>query len=110
LKLWIARRSATKPTYPLKLDSIAAGGISSGLTPFKTLQKESFEECGIPMPISKKAKPTGFTSFYLDVGWGWFPHTQFAYDLELPDDFYPSSRDGEVQSFELLSLKEVCFD
>jgi 8-oxo-dGTP pyrophosphatase MutT (NUDIX family) len=106
-KLWVARRSANKPTYPLKLDSLAAGGISSSLKPFQTLQKEAFEESGVSTDLSKRAIPTGFISFYLDVGWGWFPHTQFAYDLELPADFQPNARDGEVDSFKLLSLKEV---
>ena len=36
------------------------------------------------------------------------PECEFVFDLELPQDFKPVNADGEVESFELLSISKVC--
>jgi hypothetical protein len=42
--LWLQRRSATKKTNPLKLDTIVGGGISYNSDPASTMVKEAGEE------------------------------------------------------------------
>jgi hypothetical protein len=39
---------------------------------------------------------------------GIFPECLYVMDLELPPDFTPVNADGEVQSFQLIPLPEVC--
>ncbi|KAJ3090494.1 hypothetical protein HK102_003524 [Quaeritorhiza haematococci] len=108
LKMWIARRSAAKQTYPLMLDNLVGGGLGSGMTPFTTLVKECGEEAGIPESMARTAKAAGAVSFFGDIlGRGWIPDTEFVYDLELPPDFLPTPTDGEVEQFYLWDLEEV---
>ena len=38
---------------------------------------------------------------------GILPETEFVYDLELPDDFIPVPRDGEVSQFYLWNIEKV---
>lgn len=45
-------------------------------------------------------------SFYFESERGLFPNTEYIYDMELPLDFIPDNSDGEVQSFELLTISE----
>lgn len=48
-----------------------------------------------------------FSYFYEDER-GLFPECQFVMDLEVPEDFTPVNADGETESFQLVSVAEVC--
>ena len=63
VKMWVARRSATKPTYPGMLDNMVAGGLGFGHSPRYTVLKESMEEATIPIEIAKNAIPVGTISY-----------------------------------------------
>ncbi|WCJ29742.1 hypothetical protein M5689_011357 [Euphorbia peplus] len=105
--LWIGKRSATKPTYPGMLDHLAAGGLPYGISCGENIVKECEEEAGIPMSISQQAIPVGAVS-YIDIeGFRYKRDVLFCYDLRLPDSFIPESRDGEVESFKLIPVKNV---
>ena len=109
MKMWIAKRSLKKQTDPGKLDNIAAGGMGSGYTALETMIKEAEEEAGIPFEIAKNAKHVGTISYYQVRGNGIEsePGTDFCFDLLLSDPFLPIPQDGEVDSFQLLSLENV---
>lgn len=105
--LWVARRSATKPTWPGKLDHIVAGGQPYGLTLHENVIKECQEEAGIPQELAARAIPVGAVSYTNLQSSGLKRDVLFCYDLELPESFQPVPEDGEVQEFFLLPLDEV---
>lgn len=107
LFLWVAKRANSKPTYPGMLDNMVAGGQPMGLSPFENMQKECWEEAGIPPDLSKNLKPVGAISYFHQLDEGLKPDQIFLYDLELPENFEPVPTDGEVESFSLLPIKEV---
>lgn len=107
MHIWVARRADDKATWPGKLDHIAAGGQPIGLGLVENLVKEADEEAGIPEPIARRARSAGSISFLTENRYGIDNGVIFSYDLELPADFLPQSRDGEVASFELWPVDRV---
>lgn len=109
LRLWVARRAATKPTYPGKLDHVVAGGLSHGERPGENVVKECAEEASIPASLAASAKPAGVVSYSQcdETQWGVKRDVLFCYDLELPEDFTPVANDGEVESFDLWDIERV---
>ncbi|XP_074873652.1 uncharacterized protein LOC142025077 isoform X2 [Carettochelys insculpta] len=105
--MWLGRRTLSKPTYPGRLDNLAAGGIAAGLGVMETLLKECQEEACIPPTLAAQARPVGTISYTYEDARGIFPECQFVFDLELPPDFEPQVGDGEMQEFRLLGLEEV---
>lgn len=107
MMMWIARRSSTKPTYPNMLDNMCAGGLASGLGVRKCAVKECEEEASIPAHLTDKLKGAGCVSYILEDKRGIFPECEYLFDLELPSDFEPVNADGEVSTFELMTMDEV---
>lgn len=62
-KVWVARRSLEKPTWPGCLDHIVAGGQPYGLSLKDNVMKECQEEAGIPRELAEKAQPVGIVSY-----------------------------------------------
>ncbi|XP_044068776.1 thiamin pyrophosphokinase 2 [Siniperca chuatsi] len=107
VSMWLARRSATKQTFPGLLDNVAAGGLAAGVGIKHTLVKECQEEACIPAAIAEKAHPVTTVSYTYEDGEGVFAESQFVFDLELPPEFKPRVGDGEVQDFYLLPIEKV---
>lgn len=107
LKMWVARRSATKATYPNELDNICAGGISVGHGIWDTLIKEADEEASIPPDIASRSVPVSAITYCCERDGGIRPDILFVYDLELPADFAPKPNDGESAGFELWPIERV---
>ncbi len=106
-RLWIARRSAAKPIDPGMLDNLVGGGIGAGYSPLETLLKECGEEAGLPETLARRAVPIGRFRVLRSVPDGVHDETIHAFDLELPGDFAPTNRDGEVADFTLLDAGEA---
>lgn len=107
LELWVARRSATKSTYPGQLDQLVAGGQPAGLSLYENLLKECDEEAGIPRQLAGAAKPVGTVTYAVSTVEGFQPDVIFVFDLELPSGFRPQNRDGEVDEFHLWPVERV---
>lgn len=105
--LWVAKRSAHKRLDPGKLDHIVAGGMSSGLTPEKTLQKEAQEEASLPVELSSQALPVATIRYAMNRPEGLRRDLLHCFDLYLPQSFKPVAADGEVETFQLWPLKKV---
>ncbi|XP_075704484.1 uncharacterized protein LOC142708448 [Rhinoderma darwinii] len=105
--MWIARRSLTKPSYPGKLDHLAAGGISAGSGVWETLLKECTEEACIPESLASTARAAGTVSYAYRQDDALYLECQFVFDLEVPESFQPRVGDGEVQEFYLWPLDKV---
>ncbi|XP_015512510.2 uncharacterized protein [Neodiprion pinetum] len=106
LSIWLQKRSPTKQTWPGYWDNMVGGGLSVGYGIHETGIKEAGEEASIPTKHLGKLKSAGCVSFFFESERGLFPNTEFVYDLELPPDFVPCNGDGEVETFELLPVKE----
>ncbi len=101
LHLWVARRAADKLLDPGKLDHIAAGGVSAGMTAWETMVKEGGEEAAIPEALAVTAVKRSELSYAMLRPEGLRRDLLHCYDLTLPDSFLPVAADGEVESFEL---------
>jgi len=107
LRMWVARRSSSKPTSPGKLDQLVAGGQPAGIGLKRNLVKECAEEAGIPASLADQATAVGAVTYALGTPVGFRPDVLFTFDLELPVEFLPVNTDGEVAEFYLWPMGRV---
>jgi hypothetical protein len=107
LWLWVGRRSAEKQVAPNKLDNLVAGGIGNGHGVDETLLKEGEEEASIPRSLLSHAISASAVSYRMETNLGIRDDVMFVYDLEMPADFVPKNRDGEIVHFELMPASAV---
>ena len=82
MKLWVARRSKTKSTFPSMLDHIVAGGLPTGVSLAENVIKECDEEASIPEHIALEAAPVGIVTYItLDAQKNLKRDVLFCYDL-----------------------------
>lgn len=93
--------------YIFFLDTFVGGGFAEGSGVLQTAIRELEEEAGLILPPHLKLKPCGSVSFFHISERGLHPQTEFVYDLELPQDFLPENKDGEVQGFELVRSDQL---
>jgi 8-oxo-dGTP pyrophosphatase MutT (NUDIX family) len=105
--MWIGRRAPDKHTYPDQLDNLIGGGQPAGMGLMDNLMKEAEEEASIPPELAARAVPVGAVSYCLETEEGLRPDVLFCYDLDLPRDFVPVNRDGEVAEFQLWPMDRV---
>ncbi|KAI8333829.1 NUDIX hydrolase domain-like protein, partial [Chlamydoabsidia padenii] len=107
IQMWVARRAMTKPTWPGALDNCVAGGIPYTYSTKETVIKECDEEASIPEELAARAWNAGVVTYYTSSEHGLQPESQYVYDLELPADYEPTPKDGEVGCFYLWDLEHV---
>lgn len=107
VSMWIARRSPSKSVDPDRLDNMVAGGIAAESNAWATLLKECGEEAGIPEELARKAVRRGTLRFRRRDPEGVDAQRIELFDLELPQDFVPVNRDGEVAEFRLMDVNAV---
>ncbi|KIP10771.1 hypothetical protein PHLGIDRAFT_100585 [Phlebiopsis gigantea 11061_1 CR5-6] len=113
-KVWVPKRAKTKQTWPGYYDNSVAGGIPAGLGVFESLVKESMEEASIAEEVVREhAKSVGSISYFFSTSQGWLqPEIEYLYEIRIPTNvdpvaFQPKPLDGEVESFELLTVPDV---
>ncbi|KAI0827439.1 NUDIX hydrolase domain-like protein [Trametes gibbosa] len=110
-KVWVPRRAGTKQTWPGYLDNSVAGGIEAGRGVFECVVKEAMEEASLPEDVVRRyARAVGSVSYFFRTPRGWLqPEIEYLYEMALPakSGVRPQPLDGEVESFELLPLREV---
>lgn len=107
LQLWVATRSANKPTWPGALDQIVAGGQPYGLGLMQNVIKECAEEANIDASLAAQARAVGTVSYCMHTDAGIRPDVLFVFDLELPANFVPRNTDGEVAQFACWPIEQV---
>jgi len=107
LHIWIGKRAANKALDPGKLDHIVAGGMPAGHGPAETLVKEAEEEAAMPADLARRAVRTGILRYAMDRPEGLRRDLLHCYEVELPEGFTPTPRDGEVEGFSLWPLARV---
>ena len=71
---------------------------------------ECQEEAGVSEDLLHGLKPVGavsYTGFHQDRDWAVKPDTLFCFDLAVPHDWSPRPVDGEVESFEKITVDEL---
>jgi 8-oxo-dGTP pyrophosphatase MutT (NUDIX family) len=106
-RMWLARRSPSKPLDPGLLDNLVGGGVAAGLSLEETLVKESWEEAGIPPEVARTATRGGRAEILREVPQGVQAETVHVFDLLLPPGFEPRNQDGEVSEYLLVAFAEV---
>jgi 8-oxo-dGTP pyrophosphatase MutT (NUDIX family) len=107
-RVWVARRSNLKRADPGKLDNLAAGGVSAGESPRRTALREAWEEAGVPASLARRVDFPGMVIRSVrETTFGVHDELVIVADLDLPQQFEPSGRDGEVSEFLCLSTAEV---
>jgi len=107
VRVWIARRSTSKPIDAGRLDNIVGGRIAAGTTVDETLRKEAWEEAGIPPALLQEVPCLSAVRVEYSVPEGLHREILFVHDLFLPDDFKPANQDGEVAEIKLMPLEDV---
>ncbi|CCE81900.1 Piso0_002579 [Millerozyma farinosa CBS 7064] len=111
LKMWIPRRSSTKPTYPNMLDNTVAGGLGYPHGIMETVIKECFEEAGLKEDFVKKhIKSSDVLSYiYLPHPHNVQPEVEYIFDIVFDDEdeVLPDPQDGEAQDFNLLEIDTI---
>lgn len=107
LKMWIGRRSLTKPTGAGLLDQVVAGGQPVGMSLSDNLIKECAEEAGLNKDLAATAVPVGTVSYRTCRPEGLRDDVLFNFDLELPPEFQPINTDGEVEAFYIWPIERV---
>ena len=105
--VWIAVRAKDKPFYPRQLDQMVAGGQPVGISLMDNIIKESQEEANIPKNMASQAQARGYLKYQMETERGIESSTLFNFDCWLPEDFVPENTDGEVDSFQLVSMEEL---
>jgi 8-oxo-dGTP pyrophosphatase MutT (NUDIX family) len=106
-RMWLARRSPTKPIDPGLLDNLVGGGVAAGTSVAATIVRESWEEAGIEAQRAHLAKPAGAVHICRDQPDGLQRETIYVHDLWLPADFAPTNQDGEAVEHRLSTPDEV---
>lgn len=107
-RVWVARRSALKRADPGKLDNLAAGGVAAGESARRTAVREAWEEAGVPAALARRVDFPGMVIRSLrETTFGMHDELVIVADLDLPQDFEPLGRDGEVSEFLCLSVAEA---
>lgn len=106
-RMWLARRSPTKPIDPGLLDNLVGGGIAAGASVEATIVRESWEEAGIGPEHARLAQRAGAVHVCRDQPDGLQRETIYVHDLWLPADFAPANQDGEAVEHRLSSPDDV---
>lgn len=115
MRIWVPRRSPDMFTYPNKLDTTVAGGVSSEETPFQNIVREGEEEASLHADlIHKDVRATGvltYMSYSKEKPGGneanAVPDVIYVFDLEVGQDVTPTPGDEEVKEFYLMGVDEI---
>ncbi|PHH79975.1 hypothetical protein CDD80_3260 [Ophiocordyceps camponoti-rufipedis] len=118
IKMWVAKRSANKQTFPSMLDNTVAGGLVTGEEPFDCITREADEEASLPVNLVQRSVSCAGTVTYIyiseDAHVGYegliYPECQWVYDLPLPASVIPRPKDGEAEQFFLCDVDQIKTD
>jgi 8-oxo-dGTP pyrophosphatase MutT (NUDIX family) len=110
-RVWVAQRAQHKAVDPGLWDAAVAGGVAMGEDPLSALQRECWEEAGLPQSSLGAMESLGSVLVQRALGpderQGLQRELVMSYRLTAPSDWLPSNQDGEVQAFECVSLEDI---
>jgi 8-oxo-dGTP pyrophosphatase MutT (NUDIX family) len=106
-ELWIAQRALTKNTDPGMWDTLVGGLISAGETPEFALERESWEEAGLPASALATGHRVGQFRVERVLPEGYQVEIVTVVDCVLDSGIQPENQDGEVVAIRAASVQEV---
>lgn len=113
IKVWLARRSFTKDSFPGKLDNAVAGGVALGEAPLDAIARETEEETGLMKDYARKHVEAAGTISWIHIdqtpGEPGFivPGVSHVYDLKLESDVDMKPVDDDIEEFILVGVNEL---
>ncbi|CUA81775.1 NUDIX domain [Gulbenkiania indica] len=107
VRMWVGRRSPDKAVDPNRMDNLMGGGIAAGETLEVALEREGWEEAGIPAERLELLQPVGRILAQRPVQRGLHREWLYVFDLWLQAHERPANQDGEVAEHVCLTLPEV---
>ena len=120
IRLWIAKRSKKKQTYPGMLDCTAAGALGAGESPRSAMILEATDEASLDSRIiDTEMRSAGSISYFHmkspvpTIGNEsasaplLLPEIEYLYELKLDQDILPRPNDSEVEDFRLWNVHQV---
>jgi isopentenyldiphosphate isomerase len=119
IRLWIAKRSMQKQTYPGMLDCTAAGALTVGESPRSAMILEATEEASIGRQIIENGmRYVGSISYFhmkdSSIALGerasrpvLLPEVEYLFELQLDEGTVPRPKDSEVEDFRLWNVDQV---
>lgn len=113
-KIWVPRRSFSKPTWPGMLDNTVAGGLGYPYGPWQTCLKECEEEASLGATfVLRNLRAVGLVSYEFQLSEDltseqavYQPEVEYIYDLVMQTQ-EPRPSDNEVAEFYLMTIPEV---
>ncbi|WP_293765711.1 DUF4743 domain-containing protein [uncultured Aquitalea sp.] len=107
VRMWIGRRSPHKAVDPNRMDNMMGGGIAAGESIELALEREGWEEAGIPADRLELLPQSALVLAERPVQRGLHREWLYVFDLWLQAGETPCNQDGEVAEHVLLPLAEV---
>lgn len=107
VRMWVGRRSPDKAVDPNRMDNLMGGGIAAGESIELALEREGWEEAGIPADRLELLPQVGLLLAERPVQRGLHREWLYVYDLWLNASEQPCNQDGEVAEHVCLPLSEV---
>ncbi len=110
-RMWVQKRSQTKPNDPGLWDTLMGGMISAADSLPQALARETWEEAGLHVHALADVAHGGHVLFSRPSseggGAGYMVERIDWFSAVVPDGMAPDNQDGEVDEFALLPLEEV---
>lgn len=104
---WLQQRALDKATDPGLWDTLMGGQCGAGETLADTLERETWEEAGLRLPMLEGLVDAGRCSFERPVSDGWLVEHIDLFEAWVPDGLQPVNQDGEVERFETATPADV---
>ncbi|MGN1209572.1 MAG: NUDIX domain-containing protein [Duodenibacillus sp.] len=106
-RMWTGLRSHTKHVDPGMWDTLAAGMIASGETVAEAAMRELSEEAGLSQNDVRPVGQTLALTMRRAVPEGWMHEIAFCRRYVVRNGAHVHNVDGEVETFELVSIDEM---
>ena len=107
-RMWVQRRSLTKPNHPGKWDTLMGGMVSAADSLPQALARETWEEAGLRVEALQGLRHGGQVDFSRPSreggGAGYMRERIDWFCAQVPEGMEPNNQDGEVERFDLLPL------
>ena len=110
-RMWVQKRSLTKPNNPGMWDTLMGGMVSAADTLHEALARETWEEAGLRVAALHGLRHGGHVDFGRESreggGAGYMRERIDWFCAEVPEGLAPDNQDGEVERFDLLAPQAV---
>ena len=110
-RMWVQKRSLTKPNNPGLWDTLMGGMVSAADTLQQALERETWEEAGLRLPELLGSEHGGQVDFSRPSreggGVGYMVERIDWFRCTVPEGLEPRNQDGEVERFELWHPAQV---